>query len=407
MEGWEIRRRDARFRGIPLELFGATRAGGRRISVHEFARREEPFAEDLGRSARSFSIRGATIGADHDLEADRLEAAFEKAGPGELVLPHRAPIMVAVRSYSIEEPDRLTRIQRFSVEFVEAGTPTVPTARPNTAGIVQTKVEEAIAAIRESFSAAFTISDQTKAAIDRTVELTDSAVALVSDAFVTLKAAADAVEEVAEYASNVATLANRISGQIVDAAIVAREFQSAIDDLLDLPFAPLDVYRQLESVAKYGADLVDGASNTVARRSFKRNQDSLFDVVQHSATVTRAKALSLATFETATEAAEFRDEIATELSAAIVAASDALADDTVVALRAVRTSILRDLDSRSARLPARVIFETPLEMPSLVVAQRLYADPTRELEIVARNPTLFRNPGRIPRSSPLEVLGVV
>lgn len=406
LEGWEIRRRTARFRGVDLVVLGSTRSGGRRLAVHEFARRELPYAEDLGRSARVFSLRGATIGGDHDLAAELLIAAFEKLGPGELVLAHNAPLMVSVKSYSFEEPTRQTRIQRFSVEFVESGTPTIPPARANTAGIAQTAVKSAISAIKERFSAIFTISDQTKAAIDRTVAIADDAVALVSTAFDNLKAAADVVEEVAAYAEKINDLANRISGQIVDAAVTAAEFQDALDDLLGLPFAPIDVFRELSDVVLFGLTLADPGSDTVARKSFKRNQDAFAAMVRQSGSVTRADALSRVEFETATDAAEVRDEIAAVLAAEIVFASDSMADDVVGELRLVRTAILRDLDARSARLPSRVVFSTPQELPALVIAQKLYADPTRDLEIVSRNVSLFRNPGRIPRSTPLEVLGL-
>lgn len=404
MEGWEIRRRVARFRGIELEYLGSSRGVGRRQAVHEFAQRDIPFTEDTGRKARTFTVRGATIGADHDLEAERLEAAFEQRGPGELVLPHRAPIMVSVLDATFEEPERETRIQRFSVNFIESGTPTIPTARADTAGIVRGRVATALLALNDRFADVFTISDQTKAAVDRTVEVTDAAVAEVADAFTTLKAGAGVVAELAEFADSIDALATEISGTLVDAAVSAKAFQNSLEKVLALPFKPIDVYRQLADVVAFGATLTDPGTDSVARTSAKRNQDAWVDMVNQSATAVRAEALSRIDFESSTEAAEFRDEIATELAAAIVVASDSFADVAVAALRDLRTSILRDLDARSARLPARVVFVMPATLPALVVAQRLYGDPARDAEIVARNRALIRNPGRIGFGTPLEVL---
>lgn len=404
MEGWQLRRRVARFRGIELIFLGSSRGGGRRLDVHEFANRDVPYAEDLGRSARTFSLRGAVIGPDHDLDAERLEAAFEKRGPGELVLPHRAPIMVAVASWRFEEPEREERIQRFEVEFVEAGLASAPVARTNTAGVVETRADSSLAALATRFSSVFSIQGQTAAAVDQVVAVASSAADRISQAFEYLKAGQAASEEIAAYAREVDAFKRRISSSIVDAAVTAALFQDRLDDLLSLPLAPLDVYRRLEDVARFGVELADPGTGTVARRSFKRNQDALVALVRQSATTVRARALARITFESSSEAAAFRDEIARELTDAITAASDALADGAVAGLRALRTSTIRDLDARSARLPSRVVWQVPYQLPTLVIAQRLYGDPAREAEIVARNRALFRNPGRVPFGTALEVL---
>lgn len=404
MEGWQLRRRVARFRGIEILFLGAARSGGRRLDVHEFANRDIPYSEDLGRAARRFTLRGAVIGPDHDLEAERLEAALEKRGPGELVLPHRAPISVAVVSWRFEEPEREARIQNFEIEFVEAGLASTPAARENTAGIVEARADASLASLASRFASVFSIQGQTAAAIDRVVGLATSAADGISRAFELLKAGEAAGEEIAAYAREIDAFKRRISGSIVDAAVTAATFQDRLDDLLSLPLAPLAIYRRVEDVARFGVDLVDPGTGTVARRSFKRNQDALVALVQHSATTVRARALSRITFESSTEAAVFRDEIARELAAAIVSASDALADEAVAGLRALRTATIRDLDARSARLPARVTWSVPYQLPSVVIAQRLYGDPAREGEIVARNRSLIRNPGRIPFGTALEVL---
>ena len=85
-------------------------------------------------------------------------------------------------------------------------------------------------------------------------------------------------------------------------------------------------------------------------------------------------------------------------------ASDALADNEVAALRALRTATIRDLDIRAARLPRRVTFAVPRMTPALVLSQTLYGDPSRDLEIVQRNRSSVPNPGRIAAGTSLEVL---
>lgn len=403
-EGFEVRRRVAKFRGIPIEILGSSRGGGRRLDVHEFGKREKPWAEDMGRAARSFSVRGIVIGSDHDLDGEKLEAAFEKNGPGELILPHRAPISVAVRSYQFEEPERETRLQRFDVEFVEAGVPAIPGARKNTSGNVKTRGEEAVAEIRVRFAEVFSISGETQSAIDRIGVVATSATETVSTAFDALKATTAVVEDVAATADSVSELSSRMSQTLVDASVAAGQFQNAIDEILDLPFAPLDVFRQLAAVSTFGSDLVDPGTSSVARRAFKTNQDALIALARETGTTARARALADVKLESSTDAAELRDEIAAELDALIVTASDALGDDVVAALRALRTATIRDLDTRGARLPARVTYAPRSITPAIVVAQRLYGDPERDAEIVSRNRAAVPNPGRIYFGTDLEVL---
>lgn len=404
MEGWQLRRRNARFRGIPIFVFSSERAGGRRLDVHTFAFRDVPYAEDLGRSPRTFSVRGAVIGADHDLDAERLEAAFEAAGPGELVLPHRAPISVAVTAYRFEEPDREERIQRFEAEFVEAGLAQTPTPRANTAGAVESKADAAIAAAKERFAKVFTLEGETGAAVKRIAGVAKAAGDAISTAFEFLKAGQAATEEIAEYARKVDAFKRDVSGTIVDAAAMAGTLQDRLDDLLSLPLAPLNVYRRLADVVGFGADLASPGLETNARKSFTRNQTALVGLVAQTASMVRARALSRIDFESSSDAAALRDEIAAELSAAILAASDAFADAQAAALRDLRTAVIRDLDIRSARLPARVVYTVPAQVPAIVIAQRLYGDVAREAEIVARNRPFMRHPGRVPYGAALEVL---
>lgn len=403
-EGWQLRRRTARFRGVEIFLFSSERSGGRRLDVHTFAFRDVPYAEDLGRTPRTFTVRGAVIGADHDLDAERLEAAFEASGPGELVLPHRAPIMVAVASYRFEEPDRTERMQAFEAEFVEAGLAVSPTPRTNTAGVVESKADAAIAAAKARFAKVFTLEGETGAAVKRIATVAKSAASAVSTAFDFLKAGQAATEEIADYARQVDQFKRDVAGSIVDAAAMAGTLQDRLDDLLSLPLAPLNVYKRLADVVTFGDNLASPGLETNARRSFVRNQTALTSLVGQTASMVRARALSRVTFESSTDAAELRDEIAAELSEAILDASDAFADEQVAALRALRTAVIRDLDVRSARLPARIVYTVPNQVPALVIAQRLYGDSTREAEIVSRNRRLIRHPGRVPYGAALEVL---
>lgn len=403
-EGWEIRRRVARFRGIPLQVLSSSRSGGRRLDVHEFAGREDPFAEDLGRSAVSISVRGIFIGEAHDLDADRLRRAFDQAGAGELVLPHSAPISVAVASYQIEEAAGEAGAQRFDVEFVEAGYPATPSRLPDWGGRVATSLAGVLDAVGNRFSGAFGIAGAAAATVEAGQAVANGAAAAIGQAVEKTRAISELVDDLDDVVREVDSLTSTISGQIVDAALGAAAFRDTLEAIGSLPLAPLEVFNSLADVAKYGAALVDPGSGTVARKLQKTNQDELAGMVRKMASGERAKLASKITFSSSTQAAAVRDEIAAELAVEIKSASDALDDVSASALRQLRAAIIRDIDTRAARLPQRVEWRPEYVASSLAISQRLYGTPDRALEIVARNPVAARYPSRISSASPLEVL---
>lgn len=404
MEGWELRRRDASIGGTPIGFLSADREVGRRIETHVFRNRALPWTEEAGRLPRSFTVRCVVGGPDHDLDAERLERLLESQGPHELVLPSRSPILVSTGRCRFSEPEGQARVQFVSIPCVEAGLQVQPRLRLNTAGIVQTAVSNAWAEISNRFGIDFSLVDQSSAAIDRIAEVATGAVTAVNDAFEIMRAGATITEELAAYAQGLQDLEQTIAAQIVSAATAAQAFQDSLDQALELPLEPLTVFSELAAVVRYGSDFPNLDSNSISRSTFVRNQDALVGMVSRSATAARAKALSLATFESSSQAAALRQEIATELDAAILGASNAFSDEEARLLRKLKADTIRDLDERGARLPRLVTYTPTAPVPSLVLAQRLYGSPDRELELVARNIDLIENPGAIPFGTPLEVL---
>jgi len=403
-EGWETRRREARLGDVELAILEATSTGGRRIDVHQYFGRDTPYAEDLGRSARTFSVRAIVLGEDHDLAASRLRKLLERAGPHELTLPHLEPIAVAVTDFRISEPAGEARNHRVEFSAVEAGHPAIPNARPDTGGRVETFVGEALDALEGWFADAFEIGGQAQATIDAGVAVANEAAAAIRGALDELQAVTELADELDDVVRQVQTLEDTIAGTIVDAAVGVAQIRRTFESIAALPLAPLAVYRSLASVAEFGATLVDPGNQTVARRLQKENQDALVGVIRRLAAVERANVSRRIEFVSSTQAAEIRDELAAELAAAIEAASDANADDQVSRLRATRAAMIRDIDTRSARLPARVSLTLSNSEPVLALAQRLYGDAGRELEIVSRNRGVIRNPGRVDFGTVLEVL---
>ncbi len=109
-------------------------------------------------------------------------------------------------------------------------------------------------------------------------------------------------------------------------------------------------------------------------------------------------ALACADYQPAssTEANAMIRQIADLLDAETLVAADTGQDATYQALRDIRAAVVADLSARSASLPELITARVPGNLPSLVLAYRLYGDATREPGLVAR--ANVSHPGFMPAS---------
>jgi prophage DNA circulation protein len=112
------------FRMAPFHVDVNSRQSGRRTVLHEFPKRDTPYAEDMGRKARSFPVTGYVIGPDYQIFRELLVAALEMEGPGLLILPtllQRDTILVQPRDYAVRETRQAGGMAEFEMNFVESG----------------------------------------------------------------------------------------------------------------------------------------------------------------------------------------------------------------------------------------------------------------------------------------------
>jgi len=126
---WKDNLQDASLRGVPFKVDEDEATFGRRVQVHEYPNRDKPFAEDLGRATRRFSVQAYLIGDDFFEQRNRLIEAIEKAGSCTLIHPYYGEMTVTVDdgvrvSHSVSEG----RMCRVSFSFIEAGELSFPAA---------------------------------------------------------------------------------------------------------------------------------------------------------------------------------------------------------------------------------------------------------------------------------------
>jgi prophage DNA circulation protein len=111
----------ASFAGIPFFVERDYASTGRRIATTEFAGSDEPFNEDLGRTARTIEIGGYCGGDTSDAQMLALEATCDSGIAATLVMPAQGPVLVRCRQIRRErQRDKMGRFG-FHAHFVREG----------------------------------------------------------------------------------------------------------------------------------------------------------------------------------------------------------------------------------------------------------------------------------------------
>lgn len=119
----------ASFAGIIFHVENGGRASGRRTVVHEYPKRDDPYAEDMGKAAVRFQFSGYLIYRpdnpfyEYTAQRVRLYNALESSSGGKLVHPVFAPggIDAQCERYSMSETRERGGYTQFEMAFVEVG----------------------------------------------------------------------------------------------------------------------------------------------------------------------------------------------------------------------------------------------------------------------------------------------
>lgn len=392
---WRKQFQYGRFRDAWFHVEAHDAAGGRRVALHEYPRRDEPYAEDLGRKAREFSIECFVIGTEYMWARDQLLAALEKPGPGTLVHSYLGTRQVAVRDYRLRESSRDGGVAQFSITFVEAGRALQPATSVDTAAAVDVAASAAAAAAVDEFADSFSVVGVASFVSDAAVDIVADLNSYLRTAAGRIAAATSPVTAFAaqldQLGANVATLIRTpatlgadIAGVVFALAGVARDAQGA-----------LAAYQDLDD---FGVGAAAVPTTTATRERQADNQAALHKLIQTTAAIESVRASAKLVFVSSTDALSVRDTISDRLDTLMESAGDA----TYAELVALRAAMVQDIASRGASLPKLVSYTPPATLPALVLAYRLYGNAARDAEIVARNNV--RHPGVVPGGVALEVL---
>ncbi|PWG62865.1 DNA circularization protein [Sediminicurvatus halobius] len=371
------------FRGVEFHVERPGFSAGRRVQVHEYPLRDQPYAEDLGRATREWTIDAFVIGDDYDLQRDRLIEAVERPGAGELVHPYYGRRRVVVTAFRVRESTREGGIANVSLTVVEAeDTGRLPRAVADT----RARVGDAAAAAREELLADF------EAHYD-VLDLATDRVATIE------RALQDALSAVEESVGGVAGPVAELIRSPAELGAQVLESLAEVGDRITEPQRALLIYENL-----FSAGETDTASATAPEGARKQAeaQTAAVRLVRRGAAVESAAASATWSYDTRQDAVSALETVHGGLPTQLE--SDPPPPPVVAsALAELRAAAVQDLRERGAALPELTDYTPAATLPALVIAQRLYGDGRRADEIVRRN--RIRHPGAVPGGTELEVLG--
>lgn len=418
MPTWRDSIQPAKFRDAEFFVESTEGEIGRKTVMHSYPQRDTPYAEDLGRKDRQFTMEAYVLGRDYMAARDRLIAALETKGPGTLVHPYRGTLQVVIVSArGPVESVREGGMARFSLTFADSGDNKYPSASFDTSAIVDARADAALTAAQGDFIDGFSVAGMSEF-------VASHAQGLVTAGLSALQAASSMLPDMppglSAFSGNLDRLGGMTSTLIRKPSSLASELVGLVTGLGSLFARPENALQSYRSLWPFGNNLTSQTASTPTRAAMVSNQNAFSTLIRVASTIEATRAASqipfadavdssaaprapgesptLSEFDNYPAAISLRDDLAAQLDTEMETAPDT----TYAALADLRTAMVSDINTRGADL-AQISYFTPADtQPALVLAYQLYGDPTQDQMIVGRNNII--HPGFVPAGSPIEVL---
>lgn len=410
---WEDNLLDASLDGIPFLYEEVETEIGRRVEVHEFAGRDEPFAEDLGRGANRYTIRAFIIGENYASTRDALMDVIKKGGDHDFQHPYQGIFTVKVEGrVKITETDQQGRMARFDMTLVESGME-FPLVQKDTIAKINFIADEALE----------NLSTKTKFSLLKAIG------AVLKSVANGLGAASSAIRKVNGKISAQLNLVDNITASI-------NEFEEELESLLNSPQALMNKLTALATAAvnlvqEFIIDKIPRIEVDVAEPDFPAivldvllgelgnfeseasviptpTEQADIEVEAHKQLSNTVKAatliactnnLAMLELDSADSAQAISQVLVEKFEAMLVQDLD---PEVIESLAALKAAAVEHFAATAAQLPALTVYTPPFTQPALLIAYQLYGDATRDADIIKRNK--IRHPTFVPGGIDLEVL---
>ena len=387
------------FKGVPFYFESDDEEGGRDKVVHEFPRRNHPFIEDMGEAARYFSGAAYVHGDSVDSLESALKAALVSEGPGVLVVPLSGPIVVHSMTFKRHhEKDKLGYVA-FEIKFVREGAASAQISIPFALNAAFGAADNLAAAISAVFAASVTALAEPDYVVAAAVDGVASAAAVLDVVRVSnrVEPAASAVIRdtlagIVEQAPIAISPARRPAAAATELAETVVVATRALADAL-----PADTAARvmIEVAETFGAVTVSSPYLSAAAARADANANAMARLARLAALTAYGEAMLRRTYAARPDGVTARAEVSARFEAELYQTDGAENGDLYRALDDLSGRIVEYLSRVINDLAPIVVVETARILPSLVLAWRLYGDPARGTELVARNSV--RHPSFMPK----------
>lgn len=393
----------ASFKGIPFYVEKDMEDGSRRIVIHEFPNRDDPFLEDLGEGPRFYEVTAYVVGQSADGQAAALVAGFASIDPGTLVLNTHGPRQARCMSFSRDRSKDRHGYIAFRAKFVREGGGAAPAL---SASFLANTVVAAIDAVASVVGAVFSVVAEIVAVVDFVFDAVVGVIETVAAVVDTIISVATVVTDVLDLADYVVALGQDAYDVIADVRAAAIDLVKDAGDYLDRETGATPEYaervfemvRDLSTVMR-PRDAMRAFAGAIAQFQDEPVPATAPPSVQQAASNANEtrRVFRLAALGAYTEAAvrvpyTSRDEGITARAdlvelyeAELGSLTGAARAPAFVALTEARNAAVAMLSATIANLAPVVTVSASLSLPGLFWAWRLYQDPNRASELTARN----------------------
>lgn len=426
----------ASFRGATFAVFDAEVLFGRRNVLHEYPLRDEPYAEDLGRKAREYTINAFVIGKDLRGARNALMKAIEDNDtPGTLIHPTLGSLSVVPKDCRIRFNNREGGIEYFTLTFVEAGSGGFPSASPDTSFFSGLFSSLGVGSFINFFSSVFNVFNQPDFmhadSLKSLVGSSGSPVGNIGNDFVsqvqrTLKVGSFGSDN-ADYTKlneKLTKFQASASSDLYDPSTLGQKISDIITGMSDVylnqptthtgtttktflasvkPSRPeqqaLAAQIRLQT---YGDTFVDIPLTTASRIQQAINQRQMINLIKCLSICEMIRVTSIVEYSSRQDAITIRDTVDKYITPELLLLADSGDDEPYLALNKARAAMIKDINTRAATLKNKKYVMTADSMPVIAFAYDQYEDATKDDEIIRRN--RIRNPVFIPPLSSVEIL---
>lgn len=408
---WREARQKGSYNGVSFVFRESEASVGRRVQLHQYPQRDKPYAEDLGRKARQFSLVCVFVGDNYHAARSAFIAEIEKPGAGTLIHPTFGRLRVNAFDVSVKESSRDGGMATVSVRFVESGANQFPRVSNDTLTQSEAAADVALVAVQQKAVNILSTQQKSGFVVDALSDLVadvSAALAVVTDQ---ISAFGDAKSDViANVAGGIDTVVSDISTLVKAPSELVGRLSGVVSDVFagfDDVDAALSGFFGLSS---HMATWPDVSAATPARRQQKDNQQAVSALVNDVALVSVVRQVvrlsrsydvtdnSQSPFDSYDHAVSVQADLTNALDEAALAANDELYE-ILVDLHHKFVAHIRAHGSRLARIQ-RVTLQQSRPLLALLWSQ--YGDLSLEQDVIRRNNV--RHPSFLAAGEPLEFL---